>query len=195
VCAGARVEFAASPGRLGGGSAGAGVAALAATEAWVAVTCAACVVTERCTALSGTAADVVLVRVIAFARVTVRFGVAVETVAVSVVDVSGVIAVSVVVAGGRLSLVVGGGGVTVVTGWVLAGASCAMSGVEESAKAAAIAEAPVRAYSFMVVVIMLETTFERRLGGPIIVAWSHGGDERSCRKCLQVSALGMCAPP
>ena len=63
----------------------------------------------------------------------------------SVVEVSGVLTVSVVVAAGVLLLVVGGGGVRMGTGWVLAGASWAMSGVEESAKAAAIAEAPVRA--------------------------------------------------
>jgi hypothetical protein len=74
----------------------------------------------------------------------VRFVLAVEATVVSVVEVSGVVTVSVVVSAGVL-LLVGGGGVRMGTGWVLAGASWAMSGVEESAKAAAIAEAPVRA--------------------------------------------------
>jgi hypothetical protein len=53
----------------------------------------------------------------------VRLVLAVEATVVSVVEVSGVVTVSVVVAAGVLLLVVGGGGVRMGTGWVLAGAS------------------------------------------------------------------------
>lgn len=84
---------------------------------------------------------------------------------VSAADVSGVVFVSVVVRGGG-SVATGDGGVLVVAGWVVAGVSCAHDGVEESAKTAAIAAAPARAYSLLVVLIMERTTAKR--------PWSNG---------------------
>jgi hypothetical protein len=79
-----------------------------------------------------------------FVRVVIRFALATGGGIVDVVDASGVAVVSVEIVG-VVSVVVGGCGVTVGTGWVLAGASCAASWVEESAKTAAIAVAPARA--------------------------------------------------
>lgn len=120
--------------------------------------------------------------VVDLTRVTARFGAGVVDV-VSAAEVSGV--AESVAAGALLVVVVvvvaGDGGATVGVGCVLAGASCAPSGVEESAKAAAIAAAPVRAYSFMVVLIMMRQLTRPPRGVAIIVVWTRYVDEqKSC---------------
>jgi hypothetical protein len=121
----------------------------------------------------GTVAFVlVAVVLVAVVLVTVRLGAAASGGAAAVVSGA---AVSVVT--GVLSVV--GGGVDVVgAGSVIAGASWANSGVDESAKAAAIAAAPARAYSLLVFVIMPEQPAKGRSGGTIIVARRLRADER-----------------
>lgn len=123
---------------------------------------------------------------VAILRVTVRDAIgaaafALVTILLCVATVFGAdtaasgVAVSTVVAG-ALS-VVGGAGETVGGGSVVAGASWANSGVDESAKATAIAAAPVRAYSLLVVVIMPEQPAKGRSGGTIIGTRRLWGDE------------------
>jgi hypothetical protein len=114
------------------------VAAFAATGASTetAATCVVRVATAWLIVRTGAEAAVV-VRV----RVTAGFGAGAVVVSAGELSVVGLASLT----AGVLSLVVGGEGVTVGTDCVTAGASCAMSGVEESAKTAAIAAAPVRA--------------------------------------------------
>jgi hypothetical protein len=164
------------------GVAGAGVETVAATGAGpLAETCAVCVVTARWIVREGLASAVA-----DLARVTARFGAGV----VAVVSAAGVSGVAESVASGALLVVVvvvadGEGGATVGIGCVLAGASCAPSWVEESAKTAAIAAAPVRAYSFVVVLIMMRQQSRPPRGVAIIVVWkSYVDEQKSCSRMI-----------
>lgn len=73
----------------------------------------------------------------------------------------------------------GGGDVlVVVAGWVVAGVvSCAHDWVEESAKTAAIAAAPARAYSLLVVLIMVGTTPKSIQGNRVIAVRTQCVDQ------------------
>lgn len=99
------------------------------------------------------------------AAAVLGLGAAVDVAGVALSVGTAVVDVSVVGAGGVSGVVAGGVVVTVGAGWLAAGASCAASWVEESARTAAIAVAPARAYSFVVVLIMEQQPFR-----PVYVA-------------------------